>query len=64
MPSGLVRIHLQLPGELIHRLDLSVWDPIRSKPTYGARTALIRRLIELHLEKLDAAKTLNQEQTL
>ena len=53
--SDLTKIHLHLPRDLLERFDRSVWDPIRDKPTYAARSRLIRKLIERHLDELAAA---------
>lgn len=37
---------VQIPRTLRDRVDRLQWDPVRNKPSYGARTALITTLLE------------------
>jgi len=57
MAEKLVKFNLQLPASLVARLDQLVWDPVRNRPQHGARTAIIRTLLERHLQEQENDRT-------
>ena len=61
--NDLVKIHLYLPLALRDRLNANTWDPIRDKPSYGARSALIRKLLTQHFDKQDERAALRNPTT-
>lgn len=44
-------ILLSLPKGLMAKVDLVLWDPVRNKPKYAARSKLVARLLEEWLEQ-------------
>lgn len=45
------RIEIWLPETLKAKLDLACLDPVRGKPDYGKRSALVQQLLNDHFNK-------------
>ncbi|MFQ5741953.1 MAG: hypothetical protein ACE5HV_00010 [Acidobacteriota bacterium] len=41
-----VEITLSLPSSLVAKVDLLLWDPVRNRPKYAARSTLVSRLLK------------------
>lgn len=46
-----VNVVISLPQSLATKLDLLLFDPVRGKPKYGARSKFIQQLIIDYLRK-------------
>lgn len=44
-PEKLAKIKVSLPASLLAQVDIHFFDPVTGKPRYGARSALIERLL-------------------
>lgn len=47
------RVHVRIRASLLERLNKRIWDPIRDRPRHGAKSALINKLLQDHLDMLD-----------
>lgn len=45
---------VMIPSELALRVELMLMDPVRGKPTYGARSILITQLLTDYLNSKEA----------
>lgn len=43
-----VTLKVKISRKLLARLDSRIFDPVRNKPSYGARSKIIRELISRH----------------
>lgn len=48
------RVEIWLPETLKAKLDLACLDPVRGKPNYGTRSALIQQLLTIHFSKQES----------
>lgn len=46
---------VMVPAEIALKVELLLMDPVRGKPTYGARSALVTELLIAYLQKQEAS---------
>lgn len=46
-----IEVKLSLPVDIAAKLELHLWDPVRERVAYGARSRLITKLLREHFVK-------------